>query len=1266
MTDAANLRFDIDSRSAVGAAGDLDRMNAASKRAEAQVTKMVAVNDNAAKATDRMAQAAGRARVAALALAAGLGLTIRGIGQMADTWSDLTSRVNLAVGSQQAGAAAMDRLAQVASRTYSSLNLTTESFIANSTALRELGRSTAQQLDYTEALNLALVVSGARADRARQVQDALAKAMALGKLQGDNLNSVIQVGGRVAQALAEELGVGVNQLRALGAQGKVTGDVVYNALTKRLETLRAEAEQMPVTIGDGFQAIGNAVLQVVGKFDQAIKASSGIGETLKTIADNLPEILSVVARAAVVAGVAMMTAFGPATLTAVVSLGRALVTQVVGGINAITVAMARNPIGFIATAITVAISTLILFRKEIGQTFGSEWADRIKTAANFLANAFSLAIAVVVNTVKQLYTLLKATIETAAALARLDFSAAAQIGKNFRREWQENAAELGDWKPRDWVADVEGLFQGKALTDLGDGASRAAKGVGELSDAFRQPKKAADEFIKSLRQEVEEIGKTEKEVRALQVARAIADAPLAGQKQRIAELSREREAALALVAANEALAAVNKRIADVSMTPAQKRAQENRAAILKAELTGQKDLIDATKLSIDVAENWARAQEIATTNIHKAAAALRGMNDNIEPTKSATDRLAEALEETSRRANDVANGIRDIGYALRSGDWAGAAAGLLRTISQIRAAFDKAQGGSGYMGTGSVLSAAGSVIGGTTGSVLGGAGSGMMAGATLGSVVPVIGTAVGAVVGGILGAIGGLFGSSSAKKKAQQDAAQQAAQAEADRQARILQERRQQEITLLQLQGKAVEALALQRQNELAAMDESNRARQREIYDLQDKAEAEAKAASIASTRRDLEIQIMEATGDAVGALAAKREIERAALVATDASLGDLVDRLYAAQDAAAHLAEATAAVEEVNRRNAEREQTIASARSALTEAYNRESAALEQTRDRMRQYADSFRAFNRELQFGDMSMASPGVRFSGLMAEAQSLASRVKLGDTAAWDQWQSVSKDLLDAKMSVATDRLDYQRTLAWVRGVTLDAASVADRQASIADQQLSALKAQVSGLITVNESVLTVAQAIANLHAAMFGTGAAGGLVAGSGATSVRGGTPYYVDAGSAFTGPDWIGTMLSDGSSVYQRNTGKLIDDMLMWEAPGGTVVWPWAGVNQKGAFPAFASGGDHMGGLRIVGETGPELEATGPSRIFNADQTRDILNRGGDIEGLRAEVANLRIAIEQVAVNTGKTARLAEKADKTGAFVRGQQIGDPVSTKEEAA
>ena len=65
--------------------------------------------------------------------------------------------------------------------------------------------------------------------------------------------------------------------------------------------------------------------------------------------------------------------------------------------------------------------------------------------------------------------------------------------------------------------------------------------------------------------------------------------------------------------------------------------------------------------------------------------------------------------------------------------------------------------------------------------------------------------------------------------------------------------------------------------------------------------------------------------------------------------------------------------------------------------------------------------------------------------------------------------------------------------------------------------------------------------------------------------------------------------------------------------------------KKAGLPGFASGGLHAGGLRIVGEHGPELEATGPSRIWSAAQTRGILagNGGGVVGLLLEEVRQLR-------------------------------------------
>ena len=90
-------------------------------------------------------------------------------------------------------------------------------------------------------------------------------------------------------------------------------------------------------------------------------------------------------------------------------------------------------------------------------------------------------------------------------------------------------------------------------------------------------------------------------------------------------------------------------------------------------------------------------------------------------------------------------------------------------------------------------------------------------------------------------------------------------------------------------------------------------------------------------------------------------------------------------------------------------------------------------------------------------------------------------------------------------------------------------------------------------------------------------------------------------------------------------------------------------------PGFWAGGMFEGGLRIVGERGPELEATGASRIWDANTTASMLRSGGasdselaeEMRLLREEVRGLRSEAQATAVHTAKTARLLDRAMPDG-------------------
>lgn len=90
------------------------------------------------------------------------------------------------------------------------------------------------------------------------------------------------------------------------------------------------------------------------------------------------------------------------------------------------------------------------------------------------------------------------------------------------------------------------------------------------------------------------------------------------------------------------------------------------------------------------------------------------------------------------------------------------------------------------------------------------------------------------------------------------------------------------------------------------------------------------------------------------------------------------------------------------------------------------------------------------------------------------------------------------------------------------------------------------------------------------------------------------------------------------------------------------------VDSRGiAIPHFAGGGDHTGGLRLVGERGPELEFTGPSRIMNNAASRNFFDATGIINAIAQLQASVRAENMAIVRNTSEVARLSKRWDGEG-------------------
>jgi len=292
-------------------------------------------------------------------------------------------------------------------------------------------------------------------------------------------------------------------------------------------------------------------------------------------------------------------------------------------------------------------------------------------------------------------------------------------------------------------------------------------------------------------------------------------------------------------------------------------------------------------------------------------------------------------------------------------------------------------------------------------------------------------------------------------------------------------------------------------------------------------------------------------------------------------------------------------AIEQANAAAIEKANT---ARDALIEAYDRESQAILTTLERFQSLTASLEGFRMSL--AEQLMTAEQI-YATSRAKFDEISKLAIAGNEQAISELVSVSQRYLDAAKSFLTPE-EYNREIENVMKAVDLAIVQTKTMEEYAQSQLDALNASVDGLITLNDSVLSVADGIKNLNVAIAER------------DKTIASTALKFEAGALLT--------VIDGSiqGAFERY-----------------------GNNYFG-LPQFAEGGDFGGGLRIVGENGPELEATGSSRIYNAAQTAEILSGGSNVAD---QIANLRsemkTSLYAIAKNTGKTTDQLQRWDGDG-------------------
>lgn len=205
--------------------------------------------------------------------------------EMADAARLLEARLKLAVGSGDAFVRAQRDIYEISQRNSAGIEEMTQLYTKLHAPVERLGGTTRETTGIVEAFSAALKVGGANTQEAASATLQFAQAMASGRLNGDEFRSMTEASPRFMKALADGMGVPIEKLKEMSTQGKLTADVVGNALMKELANLRAEAATMPDTVGQAFTRLKNEVTVAVGEFERLSGAAGGVAEMVSLAAE---------------------------------------------------------------------------------------------------------------------------------------------------------------------------------------------------------------------------------------------------------------------------------------------------------------------------------------------------------------------------------------------------------------------------------------------------------------------------------------------------------------------------------------------------------------------------------------------------------------------------------------------------------------------------------------------------------------------------------------------------------------------------------------------------------------------------------------------------------------------------------------------------------------------------------------------------------------------------------------------------------------------
>jgi len=278
------------------------------KKYEREMARTRTITDKAMRDVERSASSSmkrleGIMSGAGARLKAGLagalaGLSVREVAQLADSYTKVQNSLKVAGLEGQKLKVTYEALYAVSQRQAAPLEAMASLYGKLSMAQTELNATGPQMLKFTEGVGMALKIQGTSAGEASGALLQLAQAMGGGVVRAEEYNSLLEGARPLLQAAAAgmvEAGGSVARLTALVKDGKVSSEAFFRAVLAGMPVLEKQADSAATTMSQGWSKTRDALVNLVGKLDEAGGMSktagdafNGVANAIGGIADRVP------------------------------------------------------------------------------------------------------------------------------------------------------------------------------------------------------------------------------------------------------------------------------------------------------------------------------------------------------------------------------------------------------------------------------------------------------------------------------------------------------------------------------------------------------------------------------------------------------------------------------------------------------------------------------------------------------------------------------------------------------------------------------------------------------------------------------------------------------------------------------------------------------------------------------------------------------------------------------------------------------------------